>query len=127
VRRIGHSALTAAVLILGAGLPSGSVSAQPDPAAPPSKHLRHGELRSRVVQEAPPPPRFEAAIARPGPRFVWIKGDWRHSGHEWGWSGGRWSVPPGPHARWVPASYEAVSGGTRYTPGHWSNEHAVKD
>ena len=87
----------------------------------------HGELHSRVVPEAPPPRRVEPAIERPGPRFVWIRGDWRHSGHEWGWSDGRWSIPPGPRARWIPARYEAVPGGTRYTPGHWSNEHAVKD
>jgi hypothetical protein len=127
LRRIGKFALSAAILVLGAGLSFSGVAGQPDSPAPPRAPRTHGELHSRVVPEAPPPRRVETAIERPGPRFVWIKGDWRHSGHEWGWSDGRWSVPPGPHARWIPARYEAVSGGTRYTPGHWSNEHAVKD
>jgi hypothetical protein len=116
------------ILVLGAGLPfAGAARAQPDPSAAPSLPLRriHGELRARVVPEAPPPRRVEVLVERPGPRFVWIRGDWRHSGHEWDWSDGRWSVPPGPRTRWVAARYEAVPGGTRYTPGHWSNEHVV--
>lgn len=129
MRRIGPSSLSVAILVLGAGLPfAGAAVAQPDPAVPlSSSALRtHGELCARVFQEAPPPRRVEVAIERPGPRFVWIKGDWRLTGHEWSWTDGSWSVPPRPNIRWVAARYEKVPAGTRYTPGHWSNEPVAK-
>jgi hypothetical protein len=57
---------------------------------------------------------------------MWIKGDWRLAGHEWNWIDGCWSVPPRPNIRWVAARYEKVPAGTRYTPGHWSNERVAK-
>jgi hypothetical protein len=57
---------------------------------------------------------------------MWIKGDWRLKGHEWDWIDGSWSVPPRPNIRWVSARYEKVPAGTRYTPGHWSNERVAR-
>jgi hypothetical protein len=125
----GRSSLAAAILVLGTGLSfASSAAAQPDPAVSlwSSPSRTHGELHARVVQEAPPPRRSEVAIERPGPRFVWIKGDWRLTGHEWNWTDGCWLVPPRPKIRWLAARYEKVPAGTRYTPGHWSNERVAK-
>ncbi len=129
MRSFGHSSLAAAILVLGAGLPfAGSAVAQPEPEVPlwSSASRTHGELQARVVEEAPPPRRAEVAIERPGRRFVWIKGDWRLTGREWNWTDGYWLVPPRPNVRWLAARYEKVPAGTRYTPGHWSNERVAK-
>ena len=122
MRKTRHFTLSAALLALATSVPfAGMAIAQPHPPEPPG----FGDLHVRIVPEAPPPRRHEVVIERPGPNHVWIKGYWHHTGQAWGWSDGRWSEPPRPHAHWVAARYQKVRGGTRYSPGHWSHEHLI--
>ena len=39
-----------------------------------------------VVEDAPPAPREEIVVSRPG--YVWIHGRWTHPGRNWVWRGG---------------------------------------
>ena len=82
------------------------------------------DLHVRIVTEAPPARRHEVVVVSPGPNHTYIKGYWHHSGEAWAWNDGRWAENR-PHAHWVNASYKHVKGGTRYTPGHWSNEKVI--
>jgi hypothetical protein len=129
MRKVEHFTLSAALLVLATGVSfAGTAGAQPQPpmASGAPALLMPGDLHVRIVQEAPPPLRHEVVIARPGPNHVWIKGYWHHTGEAWSWNDGCWSEPRA-HAHWVNARYQKVHGGTRYTPGHWSNEHVISD
>ncbi len=122
-----HFTLAAALLVLAAGVSfAGTAGAQPQPPMPPgmSTPPMRGDLHVRIVREARPPLRREVVTERPGPHHFWIKGYWHHTGQAWGWNDGRWSERRA-HAHWVGARYQKVRGGTRYTPGHWSNEHVI--
>jgi hypothetical protein len=121
MRNIRNFTLSAAALVLATGVSfAGTAGAQPQPPMPPG----FGDLHVRVVQEAPPPRRHEVQIERPSPNHTWIKGYWHHTGQAWSWNDGRWTEPRA-HAHWVNARYQRVHGGTRYIPGHWSNEHVI--
>jgi hypothetical protein len=130
MRKARRFTLSAAILVLATGVPfAGTAGAQPHPPVPPGLPAPPmlGDLHVRIVQEAPPPRRREVVIERPGPRHMWIKGYWHHTGQQWSWSDGRWSEPPRAHARWVSPRYQKVRGGYRYIPGHWSHEHVIYD
>ena len=127
MRTTGFFTLSAALLVLATGVPfAGTAIAQPHPPMPPGMPAppMPGDLHVRVVVDAPPARQHEVVVARPGPHDVWAKGYWHHTGEQWSWNEGRWYAPR-PHAHWVNASYKKVHGGTRYTPGHWSNEHLI--
>ncbi len=72
-----------------------------------------------VIRVAPPEPRHEVIITRPGPNHVWVPGYWRWSGREYAWVGGTWQLPPRPHAAWVPGHYRRVRGGHVWIEGRW--------
>jgi hypothetical protein len=120
--------LAATLLVLATGVVyAGTAGAQPQPPMPPgmSAPPMPGDLHVRIFPQAPPQRRHEVRSERPGPNHVWIRGDWHHTGQEWGWSDGRWSEPPRHHAKWVGPRYQKVRGGTRYIPGHWSHERVI--
>jgi hypothetical protein len=125
MRKSRHFTLSAALLVLAAGMPiAGTAVAQP------GIHEGlplPGDLHIRVTHDARPAIRHEVVTERPGPNHVWIKGYWHHTGEAWAWNEGRWMEPPQPHAHWVAARYQKVHDGTRYTPGHWSHEHVIVD
>ncbi|HKE19979.1 MAG TPA: YXWGXW repeat-containing protein [Kofleriaceae bacterium] len=54
------------------------------------------------VEEAPPPPRRERVVVRPG--YVWIRGRWEFRGGHWVWRAGFW---------------RAARAGYVWDPGHW--------
>ena len=125
MRKTNHFTLSAALLVLAAGVSfAGTAIAQPHPPAPPGVFMP-GDLHVRVVPEARPPLRHEVRIARPGPNHVWQSGYWHHNGSAWAWNDGVWVEPPQRHARWIGPRYEKVREGTRYHPGHWSHEHLI--
>ena len=72
-----------------------------------------------VIRIAPPVPRHEVIITRPGPNHVWVPGYWRWSGREYVWVGGVWQLPPRARAVWVPGHYRRVEGGHVWIEGHW--------
>ncbi len=79
------------------------------------------------VEEAPPPPREERVVVRPG--FVWIRGRWEFRGGHWVWRAGYWQRARvghvweaghwerrGNHYVWIEGRWVA-SGRVRVTPG----------
>jgi hypothetical protein len=130
MRKARHFTLSAAILVLAAGVPfAGTAVAQPHPPMPPGLPAppMPGDLHVRIAQDPPPPRRHEVRIARPGPNHMWINGYWHHTGQEWSWNDGRWSERPRAHARWVSPRYKKVRGGYQYIPGHWSHERVIYD
>ncbi len=84
-----------------------------------------GDLHVRIVTNAPPARRHEVRTERPSPNHIWQGGFWHHTGTDWNWNDGRWAARPHRHASWVAPRYQRTKGGTRYVPGHWSNERVI--
>lgn len=68
--------------------------------------------------EPPPPAIVETITVAPGPRYVWVGGEWIWDGR-WVWVSGRWVLPPHPRAVWVRGYWVHTPRGWRYHPGHW--------
>lgn len=65
---------------------------------------------------APPAPRVEHVIVRPG--RVWAPGYWRWNGRSHVWVGGTW-IGARPGYRYQPAGWVHVGGGWRFNRGYW--------
>ncbi len=76
--------------------------------------------QTRVVYapEPPPPVIVETVTVCPGPRYVWVGGEWIWDGR-WVWVSGRWLTPPHPRAVWVRGYWVHTPHGWRHCPGHW--------
>ena len=81
--------------------------------------LTVGLARAQFVRVAPPAPVFERPVPAPGPRYVWVPGYQRWDGRAYHWAGGRWVLPPRPHAVWIAGRWDARPGGYAWVPGHW--------
>lgn len=81
-----------------------------------------GAVRIRIAPEAPPRPRWERRMARPGPNHIWIQGYWDRQGDRWAWAPGRWEEPPQRGSYWVKPVYRGEGGAYRYEPGRWSHQ-----
>jgi hypothetical protein len=102
------SARTAVKSVCGAILLSVVVGASPASAS------------ARVyVRVGPPAPIVEVRAVSPGPKYVWIDGYHRWTGHAYVWVPGRWVVPPHAHAVWVPARWVHDKHGWYVVNGHW--------
>jgi len=71
------------------------------------------------VREAPPRPRVEVILVRPGPRYVWVDGYWAYRRNNYVWAPGRWVLPPRHGAVWVGHTWHRAKGGWYVTGGHW--------
>jgi len=71
-----------------------------------------------VISETPPPPPQELVVASPGPGYCWIPGYWSWQGR-WIWVRGAWSIPPYPHAVYVPGRWVHRGHGYVWITGHW--------
>lgn len=72
------------------------------------------------VNLAPPAPRYERVIVRPG--YAWTPGYWRWDryGHRHVWVGGVY-VRERPGMVWVPHHWQqGPHGGWRFVEGHWA-------
>ncbi|HEY0784887.1 MAG TPA: hypothetical protein VGD62_03390 [Acidobacteriaceae bacterium] len=74
---------------------------------------------AQFVRLAPPPPVAERRIPAPDARYVWVPGYQRWDGRAYHWEGGRWVLPPHPHAFWVAGHWAPRDGGYVWVPGHW--------
>jgi hypothetical protein len=73
------------------------------------------------VDQAPPPPVYEAVTAPPpGPDFFWIGGFWGWSGG-WVWHRGHYERHPHfhPGAGWEPGRWDHRGGRYVWVAGHW--------
>lgn len=68
------------------------------------------------VQTAPPPPRFERVVVRPG--YVWAPGYWHWNGHRHVWVAGRYVVER-PGYVYVGPRWEHRGPGYRFHEGYW--------
>jgi hypothetical protein len=78
-----------------------------------------------ILRTAPPQPRREVIVQRPGPdeRWVWQKGHWREYHHQYAWVPGRWIERPYRHASWVePQWVQRPHRGWVYVQGHWNTK-----
>jgi WXXGXW repeat (2 copies) len=71
------------------------------------------------VRVGPPPPRVEAVLVAPGPRYVWLPGFYRWDGGGYVWMPGRYELPPRARAAWVPPHWERHRRGWYVVEGHW--------
>jgi hypothetical protein len=65
---------------------------------------------------APPLPRIEHVVVRPG--YIWAPGYWRWNGAQHAWAGGTW-VGARPGRRFVPAAWVRVGPAWRFHRGYW--------
>lgn len=73
-----------------------------------------------VVRTAPPPPRKEVRVARPGAGYLWQGGYYRWDGRAYVWAPGVWVRPPQPYYHhWVPGHWRKRGGGWVWVEGHW--------
>ncbi len=84
----------------------------------PRSEVRVRETRVVYAPEPPPPMIVERVTVCPGPRYVWIGGEWIWDGR-WVWVSGRWVVPPHPRAVWVRGYWVRTPHGWRHQRGHW--------
>jgi hypothetical protein len=77
--------------------------------------------RAYLVEEAPPAPREEVAVSRPGQ--VWVAGHWAREGSRWAWQPGHYVRERPGHiyvtGRWDhrPQGYVWIEGGWRARGG----------
>jgi hypothetical protein len=118
-RNVLHKTIRAAAIaaLVSLGLPAAPAAAQ--------VHVDLPGVEVHVGHRAPPPFRREIRIARPGPDYVWVDGQWDWQGDNWVWVPGRWDRPSYRGARWVRARYYRDGGAWRYEPGHWNRQRLV--
>jgi len=76
----------------------------------------HGYVALSVGM-APPPPRYERVLVRPG--YVWAPGGWRWRHARYVWTRGRWIVAR-PGWRYVPARWAPHGPRWVFRAGYWS-------
>lgn len=65
---------------------------------------------------APPPPRVENVLARPG--FVWVPGRWDWRAGQWAWVAGHWERERA-NQMWIAGSWQLEGGHYVWIEGHW--------
>ena len=81
--------------------------------------LAYSAAAQVVVRVAPPRAIVETRGPAPSRDHVWVSGYHRWDGHAYGWTPGRWEMPPRPHARWVGHHYVRRNGGYVLVEGRW--------
>ncbi len=69
-----------------------------------------------VVEDAPPPPRAEVVVSRPG--YVWIHGRWTRPGNRWAWREGYYEHER-PNQVYVEGRWERRGRGHVWIDGGW--------
>ena len=84
-------------------------------------HPPHRTAVTYEVHKAPPAPRREAVVARPGRGHAWVAGHyvWRPASKKYVWVAGKWVKPPRRGAVWVAPKYEKRRGRVIFVAGYW--------
>ena len=77
-----------------------------------------------VVVDAPPPPRAEVVVARPG--FIWVHGHWTRPGGRWVWRDGYYERERPNHV-YVEGRWERRGRGHVWVDGGWRARVTVRD
>jgi hypothetical protein len=67
---------------------------------------------------APPPPRTEVVIAKPGPDYIWISGYWGWKSGKYVWMTGHW-VKARPGRAWIAGHWEKRGQHWVWIKGRW--------
>ena len=78
-----------------------------------------GAAQAQLVRVPPPAPVYERRSPPPDGRYVWIPGYHRWDGRAYVWTGGKYVLPPRPHAVWIAGRWDPRPGGWIWVPGHW--------
>ena len=66
-----------------------------------------------------PPVRVEVVAVAPGPRHVWVPGQWAWRRGAYFWVPGRWVVPARGYRAWVPGHWARDRRGWYWVEGRW--------
>jgi hypothetical protein len=77
-------------------------------------------VSTTVVTEAPPPVQSDVALARPGPKDVWLAGHWTWRDSRYQWMTAHWELPPSSGAVWVAPRCEQQGNVYKFTEGYWN-------
>jgi len=72
-----------------------------------------------VIKVRPAAPVVRARPVCPGPRHIWVAGDYVWRGGQYVYTDGYWAVPPKRHTRWIEGRWKHRRGGWIWIPGHW--------
>lgn len=75
----------------------------------------------RFIIKVRPTPPIAVRIASPGPRHVWVEGDWVWRNGAYVYQPGYWHLPRG-RERWVSGHWKKTRGGWYWVPGHWARK-----
>lgn len=75
-----------------------------------------------VVAEAPPPPRREVVVYRPG--HIWVQGHWTYTGGHWLWRPGHYARAR-PNEVYVEGHWERRGHGHVWVEGGWRPRRGV--
>ena len=85
--------------------------------------LVHFSSQAQFVVKVRPaaPVVVRARPLAPGPRYVWVDGDYVWRGNQYVYNEGRWALPAYGGARWVPGhwKFNRRRGGWFWVGGHW--------
>lgn len=81
-----------------------------------------GSGEAYVVEDAPPPPREEVVVARPG--YVWIHGHWTRPGGHWLWRNGYYERER-PSYVYVEGRWQRRGRGHVWVEGSWRPRGSV--
>ncbi len=72
-----------------------------------------------VIKVRPNPPVMKVRPIAPGPRHVWVAGDYVWRSDRYVYVDGYWTVPPPRRSHWVEGRWKHRRGGWVWIPGHW--------
>lgn len=72
-----------------------------------------------VVKMRPPAPVITVHPVAPGPRHVWVNGEYVWRGGQYVYTEGYWALPPARRNHWVEGRWKYRRGGWFWIPGHW--------
>jgi hypothetical protein len=77
-------------------------------------------VSTTIVTEAPPLGQSDVALARPGPKDVWLTGHWTWREARYQWITAHWELPPNSSAVWVAPRCEQQGNVYKFTEGYWN-------
>ncbi len=78
-----------------------------------------GSAAQVIIKVRPGAPVMRARPAMPGPKYVWVHGDYVYRGNQYVYNEGYWAVPPPRRSHWVEGKWKHRRGGWVWIPGHW--------
>lgn len=72
-----------------------------------------------IIKVRPGPPVVRVRPVSPGPRHIWINGEYILQGNRYIYTDGYWAVPPPNYRYWKEGHWKKRRGGWIWIRGHW--------